>query len=320
MFYKPVGDVLLYTVHINNKPRLYSYDTENMTQILLEENIGATNGNCISNNYLYTWNIEVREENGEKVPYVNTKRVDLLTGNITFLGEPRREKPEYQLIGAYNGLILATDPEETVTYVASEDDPMNFKQIWNRRMAFIFTNGKDLFFKSKDNEDASSDTYYFYHTDSDGNVLSKHEMNGGMYWGTLSEGRYLYYIPQEMTTVKLPCGEIKMPMRNLYKLDTETGETTVAFEFVGDYSYLWISLGNSDIMVKDNKLYTNNLEGYIYPNGDLTAECIEVTYKSGLVIIDLATGDLDYVTGDYAAKNDYSLTWNKEHIDMNMDY
>lgn len=319
-FFRPMGNIFLYTILRGSNAGLYSYDTISMSQICLDDDASTINQYCVSDKYLYTWNTVVKEENGEKISYHNYKRVDLTTGETTELGELTKGKPEYRLIGAYNGLLLATNPEETVTYVCSEEAPWELEQIWNRRMGFIFTNGKELLFKSENHESVEPDTYYFYHTDLDGNVISRHELKDGMYWGTLSEGRYLYYIPQKLMTVSLPLGKVTMHQRYLYRLDTVTGETTVAFEFSGDYSYLWLELGDCDIMVKDGKLYTSHLQGYIYPGGDTSAEPEKCIMKSGMVIIDMETGALDYITAEYDPSNDYMLECNIEHVEMELEY
>ncbi len=193
--------------------------------------------------------------------------------------------------------LYATDPEETVTYVSDEEAPGEFKKIWDRRIAFIFTDGNELFFKSKDPDNMDSDTYYFYRTDFEGNVKSKHELNGGMYWGGLHDGRNLYYVPQEKISIVLPDGsEQETHPRYMYKLDIETGEQTVAFEFSGDYSLMYLGQSGNDLMVYDNKIYTYDLCGYVPKDDGEGYDMLNL--KRGLVIIDMDNGDITYITAE----------------------
>ena len=188
-------------------------------------------------------------------------------------------------------------------------------------MAFIFTDGNELFFKSGDIDNKQSDTYCFYNTDLDGNVISKHELNGGMLFGSILDGRNLYYVPQEMVTITVPDGTKKdVHQRYIYKLDTETGETTVAFEFNGDYSMLWFLNTANDIMVYENKIYTYSLGGVVCPDGGV--EGVDFDYflrDDGVVIIDMETGDIDYVTATFNFNNNLQFEWNVEKIAMDIE-
>ena len=275
------------------KPSMYVYDLVKMTHTLIDEDAAMNNQYCISERYLYYHNIEVKDNKN----YYNFKQVDMLTGDIRIFGDATESSPQYRLIGAYAGKLYATDPEETVTYVSDEKTPGEFKKIWDRRMAFIFTDGKELFFKSKDPENMNSDTYYFYHTDFEGNVKSKHELNGGMYWGGLHDGRHLYYVPQEKITIVLPDGsEQETHPRYMYKLDIETGEQTVAFEFSGDYSLMYLGQSGNDLMVYDNKIYTYDLCGYVPKDDGEGYDMLNL--KRGLVVIDMENGDITYITAE----------------------
>ena len=322
-FFRVFSDTMIYNAQLQNRDlgkktlHMFAYNMEHMTNTLLEDDAGTTNQYCISEQYVYFTNVTVKEEKS----YYNFKQVNLFTGENIIFGEESLGKTEYKLIGAYNGKLFATNPEETVTYVCSEENPGEFQKIWDRRMSFIFTDGTELYFASKDVNNMQSDTYYFYNTDLKGNVISKHELKGGMSFGSILDGRNLYYVPKETVIITIPDGtEKETHQRYIYKLDTETGETSVAFEFNGDYSMLWFLNTANDFMVYDNKIYTYKLGGVVCPEGGV--EGVDFDYfllEDGVVIIDIETGDINYVTANYDANEGFQFAWNIETISMDID-
>lgn len=295
--------------------QLYHYDFSSMENKLLNDNASSFSLYCISENYIYFQNVVTKDD----TKYYNHRQVNIATGESRVFGKESAIRTEYVLIGAYGGKLYATDADYTATYICNEEEPGEFVKIWDYQMAFIFTNGEDIFFKSKDPDAPDSDNYYFYHTDYDGNVISKYELNGGMHWGDMHDGRYLYYVPQEKIIVTLPNGGTEeMHSRELYKLDTETGEQTVIFRFDGDYSALQLGNKANDLIVHDNKIYTFELYGKIATDEGKDPKYLNMR-KGGLIIIDIETGDINRVTADYVnTSNGMALEWKSEIIPMDL--
>lgn len=322
-FFHVYSDKIIYNARLINKDfgkstlHLFAYDLDHMTNTLLDDNAGNSNQYCISNKYAYYRNITVKD--GQN--YYNFKQVNMSTGEIRTFGEETLGKTGLHLLGAYDGNLYATDWEGTVTYVCSEEKLGKFKKIWDSRMGFIFTDGNELFFASKDVDNIQSNVYCFYNTDLNGNVISKHELEGGILFGSIIDGRNLYYIPSETVTITVPDGTKKdVHQRYIYKLDTETGETSVAFEFNGDYSMLWLLNVANDFMVYENKIYTYSLGGVVCPEGGVEgADFDYFLLDDGVVIIDIETGDIKYVTANYDANEGFQFTWNIETIPMDID-
>ena len=162
--------------------------------------------------------------------------------------------------------------------------------------------------------------YYYYRTDYNGNIISKYKLNGGMKWGSILNGRDLYYIPSSEESVTLPDGSVrKMHPRVIYRLDTETGEETAAFSFSGDYAALSVGFGFNDLIVYDNKIYTAELTGEIFSKeADGSISSKPLSLKNGIVIIDMATSDITYITASHIknALGDTELSVKTEIIHM----
>lgn len=325
-FFRAYSNLLVYNTVLKNDDlggvtlHLFSFDSAHMQNTLLDDNASTSNYYSVSNRYAYFTNVTT--QNGKT--YYNFKQVELSTGEIRIFGEAKEGAPEYTLIGAIGGKLFAADAESKATYVCSEDDPGEFTPFWGKVISYIYAGENDLFFKSRDPEDDTPKDkakYYYYHTDYDGNVISKHELTGGMKWGSIVDGQNLYYIPSDEIEIILPDGSSKKTHpREMYKLDTQTGEQTVAFKFDGDYGGLSLGFGGNDLIVYDNKIYTSNITGSIYStneSGEITAK--KLTLNKGLVIIDMQNGDIDYVTANYAMADSgvYQLSWSVEKIKMN---
>ena len=327
-FFRASSNLLLYNAVLQNEelgrvtPHLYCFDSVRMQNTLLDDNASTSNYYSVSNRYAYFTNVTV--QNGKTC--FNFKQVDLSTGEIKIFGEAKEDAPEYTLIGAVGGKLFAADAESTATYVCSEDDPGNFTPFWDKVISYIYAGENNLFFKSRDPEDDTPKDkakYYYYHTDYDGNVISKHELTGGMKWGSIFDGRNLYYIPSDEIEITLPDGKTKKTHpREVYKLDIKTGEQTVAFKFDGDYYGLSIGFGSNDLIVYDNKIYTSDITGNIYSEneaGEITAQ--KLVLNKGLVIIDMLSGNIEYVTANYdrTESDGFELLSNTKKIEMNKD-
>lgn len=309
--FRVYGDNVVYSAVLNNSDgkgesnltvHLLCYNPKKMTNYVIEDNVIGSNRVSLSNRYLYRDNITVE---GNK-SYYNYSQIDLVTGEKTEFGNKTLAKQEYVILGASDGRVFATNADETETYICKEDSPGEYTDFWNRRISFIFTNGEDLFFQSKDHTDLKSNTYYYYHTDLDGNVIARYKLDDGISWGGVFDGKSLYYIPREEIEVEFPDGsKYEIHSRELYKIDFETGEQTVAFRFDGDWSYFRLVSTNNHIAVYDNKIYTGDVRGTVYSkdaNGELIQE--GYSFSNGLSIIDMETGDLTYITADYSASMD----------------
>lgn len=285
------------------KNRLFSYDPINMKNIMIDKNPSTASTSRIGDRYYYSENITVKEENGEKVNYTNLRQLDLFTGEEIIFGNAiKGNTPEYGIIGAIDGNIYANNTVEGGLYICPESDPGNFRKLRDSSIGYPFVSEKDIFFKSVDPEDGKT---YYYHTDLEGNELAKHELVGGMQWGSIYDGRYLYYIPEE--TVDFQCGDGSVQpihSREIYKLDMQTGEKTVAFTFNGQYETMGLVEGVSLFIVHDGKLYTNQIGEYNFTRGtgslsNVTVYGNGVTIKDGLIIIDMESGDITHVSADY---------------------
>ena len=317
-YFHVYSDKMIYNAQLQNRDlgkktlHLMSYNMKDMTNVLLDDNAGTSNQYCVSDKYIYFRNVTVRD--GQS--FFNFRQVDLSTGESRIFGKETDKKTEYDLIGAYGGKLYARDWEGTGTYICSEENPGNFQKFWDGPIGFVFTDGNELFFSSKE-----SDISFFYNTDLDGNVISKYELKGGISFGSIIDGRNLYYVPMETVTITVPDGTKKdVHQRFIYKLDTETGETTVAFEFNGDYSMLWFINTANDILVHENKIYTYKLGGVVCPEGGV--EGVDFDYfllDDGVVIIDMATGDIEYVTATFNFNNKLQFEWNVEKIPMDIE-
>ena len=107
--------------------------------------------------------------------------------------------------------MYAADADSGATYVCSEEKPGNFTLFWGRVISYIYAGSDDIFFKSRDPEDNTPKDmadYYYYRTDYNGNIISKYKLNGGMKWGSILNGRDLYYIPSSEESVTLPDGSV----------------------------------------------------------------------------------------------------------------
>lgn len=285
------------------KNRLFSYDPIKMKNIMIDKNPSTASTSRIGNRYYYSENITVKEENGEKVNYTNLRQLDLFTGEeIVFGNAIKGNAPEYRIIGAIDGNIYANNTQTGGVYICPESEPGNFRKLRDSSMGYVFVSENDIFFKSADPESGKE---YYYHTDMDGNELAKHELVGGMQWGSIYDGRYLYYIPSE--EVEFQCGDGSVQpihSREIYRLDMETGEQTVAFTFSGQYETMGLVKGVSIFIVHDNKLYTNQIGEYNFSRkvkdpSEATIYGEGITLKDGMIIIDFETGDITRVTADY---------------------
>ncbi len=325
-FFRASSNLLIYNAVLQNEelgrvtPHLYCFNSVSMQNTLLDDNASTSNYYSVSNRYAYFINVTVENEKN----YFNFKQVDISTGEIKIFGEAKEGTPEYTLIGAVGGKLFAADAESTATYVCSEDDPGNFAPFWGKVISYIYAGENDLFFKSRDPDDNTPKDqakYYYYHTDYEGNIISKHELTGGMKWGSIVGGQNLYYIPSDEIEITLPDGKTKKTHpREVYKLDTETGEQTVAFRFDGDYYGLSLGFGGNDLIVYDNKIYTSNITGNIYSEneaGEITVQ--KLVLNKGLVIIDMLNGNIDYVTANYdrSESGGSEVSWNTEVFKMN---
>lgn len=325
MFFRAYPDIILYSAAILNEksgkvtPHLYRFDPVKISNMLLDANAGSSNYYTASDRYVYFTNTVVKNDK----TYFNFKQIDLANGNIRIFGEERDGAPAYTLIGAVNGKLYAADADSGATYVCSEEEPGNFTLFWGRVISYIYAGSDDIFFKSRDPEDNTPKDmadYYYHRTDYNGNIISRHKLNGGMKWGSILNGRDLYYIPSSEESVTLPDGSVrKMHPRVIYRLDTETGEETAAFSFSGDYAALSVGFGFNDLIVYDNKIYTAELTGEIFSKeADGSISSKPLSLKNGIVIIDMATSDITYITASHIknASGDTELSVKTEIIHM----
>ena len=185
------------------KNRLFSYDPIKMKNIMIDKNPSTSSTSRIGDRYYYSENITVKEENGEKVTYTNLRQLDLFTGEEIIFGNAiKGNTPEYSIIGAIDGNIYANNTQTGGVYICPESEPGNFRKLRDSSMGYVFVSENDIFFKSADPESGKE---YYYHMDMEGNELAKHELVGGMQWGSIYDGRYLYYIPAE--EVEFQCGD-----------------------------------------------------------------------------------------------------------------
>lgn len=325
MFFRANNETLLYNAAIVNDkygkitPHLYRFDPAAMSNMLLDSSASFSNHYTASDEYVYFTNTVVKKDK----TYFNFKQISLTTGNIKIFGEEREGAPAYTLIGAVNGKLYAADADSGATYVCNESDPGSFTLFWERVISYVYAGNNDLFFKSRDpHDDTPKDKadYYYYHTDCNGNIISKHKLNGGMKWGSIFDGRNLYYIPSVEEDITLPDGSIqKMHPRVIYKLDTVTGNETVAFSFTGDYAALSIGFGFNDLIVYNNKIFTAELTGKVFSDdaaGNTKSETLSL--KNGIVIIDMTTADITYITASHVknAVGDTELSLKRETIHM----
>ena len=309
--YRVFSNVVVYhalgLIEETKSVRLYAYSPISMKNVMIDENPSTMSNSKIGNRYYYSVNIIVKNENGTDVPYSNLRRVDLLTGEAEIFGnEVEGTTPEYSILGAIDGNIYANNTVSGGLYICSEDDPGNFRKLRDSSIGYTFVSESDIFFKSVD---PVSGKEYYYHTDIEGTEISKHELVGGMQWGSIYDGRYLYYIPSEKVTFECGDGSVQpIHSREIFKLDMETGERTVAFTFSGEYETMGLVEGRSLFIVHENKLYTNQIAEYNFKRdekdtSDLTVYGKGISLNDGLIIIDMENGDITHVTADYERKN-----------------
>lgn len=332
LFFKAFPDILIYSAPLDSgiasgngsrlTNHLFCFDSDAMTNTLLDNNASITNMYCMSNRYAYFTNVVAKDGKN----YFNHKQVDIKTGEIRIFGEETEGAAPYNLVGAINGNLFATNAEMTATYICSEDTPGEFRKFWDKAISYLWAGENDLFFKSRAPEDDTPKEeakYYFYHTDLDGNVIAKCELVGGMRWCSIYDGRYLYYIPDEDVYVtNLDGGSIKIHSRELYRLDMETGKREIAFSFDGDYATMSLkfSFGN-DMIVYGNKIYTAHIGEATSMRDPQTGELIyggkSINCTDGIAIIDMSNGDITYVTANYSRRGG-EMTSNVEHIPMDI--
>lgn len=302
-FYKVRGEHILYDVFGFD---IYSYNTSTMENLLLDDSReGIASGNMtVSDDYLYFMAYVVDENTGEMSSAY--RRVNLSNGESEMFLESEQSRNPYELLGAANGKIYWTDRAYTTTYISDESDPENLKIFWNATMSYIWIGEKDMCFRAKDPD---SGEYCFYRTDLDGNVISKVKIEGNMKWGSLCDGKHLYYISAEDTPLYLEDGAAVIDQkgyamtgnnRTVYCLDIDTGERSVAFTFDGDYSalYLRFSMGHVFYVV-DGKIITSYIGGYWLrenEEGELVSEYFDLhDGNNGISIIDMENGDIKYI-------------------------
>lgn len=323
-FFKAFSDLLIYNASgridgNNNANCIYAFDPIGMRNILIDDNASTKNWYCVSNKYLYSTNTVVRDG----VTYYNHKQVSISDGSERIFGEETEGAAPYNLIGAIGGYLYAQNAEQTETYICSEEEPGEFILFWKKPISYIWAGENDLFFRSRDPENDDG-KYYFYRTDFDGNVITRRELAGDLKWCSFYDGKHLYYIPREETTFvnNDEAQTVKnIHWREMYCLDMETGERTVAFTFNGDYETLALqfSLGN-DIIVHDGKIYTYNItqqRGYIDEETNEYMIGGPEGFSKGIVIIDMETGDVTHITADYSRRGEF--TTNTEYHPMHIE-
>ncbi len=327
-FFRAFSDGIVYTAPLDTDQNsqltkhLFCFNSDTMTNTLLDSSVNSANMYCVSEKYIYFTNVVTKDGKS----YYNHKQVDLSSGKVKVFGEETEGVTPYNLIGAIGGCLYATDTERTVTYICSEDKPGEFTKFWDKPIVNLWAGENDLFFKSRapdDDTPKEEAKYFFYHTDKDGKIIAKHELVGGMRWCSIYDGRYLYYIPDEDVYVtNLDGGSIKIHSRELYRLDMETGKREIAFTFDGDYATMALkfSFGN-DVIVYGNKIYTAHIGEATSMRDPQTGELIyggkSINCTDGIAIIDMSNGDITYVTANYSRRGG-EMTSNVEHIPMDI--
>ncbi len=330
LYFRAFSNVLVYNAVQKNDDNkltnhLYGYETETMRNVELHDNASTTNQYCVSEEYAYFDNVINKND---KI-YYNHKQIKLSDGSIKVFGEETEGNTPYYLVGAIGGYLFATDNERTITYVCREDTPGNFTKFWDKPISYLWAGSNDLFFKSRDPADdtpKSEAKYYFYHTDYEGNIISKQELVGGMKWGSIYDGKNLYYIPSKDET--FICGdgtEKSIHCREIYCLNMETGERTVAFKFDGMYETMALQLGlGNEMIVLNNKIYTYSVGEINSKENIVTKEVIVygkgVSLRNGIIIIDMSNGDITFVQAEYSRNTDKSCEaiYNIEKIEMDL--
>lgn len=323
-YFRAFSEMLVYVASYSNSDRkmthyVLAYDPNTMKNVELDDNASTSNWYCVSNKYIYFTNTVVRDS----VIYYNHKQVSISDGRETVFGEEKEGAPPYTLLGAINGYLFAQSSEDGKTYICKEDTPGEFTLFWENGISNIWAGKNDIFFRSSD-PDSNDGKYCFYQVDLEGNVLKKQEIIGDMRWCSFYDGKNLYYIPAEETefvnieddtTTKIHC-------RELYCLDMETGERTVAFRFDGDYATmaLQFSMGN-DIIVRDGKIYTYKIteqSGYWDENNEKwISGGKQLSFNNGIAIIDMQSGDITHITADYSTMGEIST--NSDFYEMDLE-
>ena len=113
LFFKAFPDLLIYSAPLNTDQNsqltnhMFCFDAVAMTNTLLDSNASTTNIYCMSNRYAYYTNVVPKNN----INYFNHKQVDIKTGEIRIFGEETEGVTPYNLIGAINGILYATDAE-----------------------------------------------------------------------------------------------------------------------------------------------------------------------------------------------------------------
>ena len=313
-FYRVVGDRIIYDiVQPNSETKLaevhsYIYNTSIMENILLDDSRVSSAGSeyIVSEEYLYFKGC--RKDSKTNETYAFFRQVELSSGKAKNLFEKLGTSPDVFLLGAMNGKLYFSDRECTVTYVCDENDPENsYSEFWGACMSYIWMSENDMIFRSKDPKNKQDSSFYIYRTDFSGNVLSKARIEGDMKWGSICDGKHLYYIPFDEVPLRLSDGSpivnqfgsaVMGNARELYCLDIDTGERSIAFTFDGDYSGLsmWPSEIGRSFYVSDGKIIVSHLSGPFLKKGADGENKTEVlTLKNGIIIIDMENGDINYI-------------------------
>lgn len=331
-YFRAFSNVLLYNCFISDYENqksvncLYAYEPDTIRNIIIDDYASTSNQYCVSENYAYFNN--VIKKDGKT--YFNHKQVKLSDGSVKIFGEETEGKTRYTLVGAINGYLFANDLYENVTYVCSEDNPGEYTVFWNSIISSIWAGENDLFFKARVSPNLISESeapYYFYHTDYEGNVMSKHELVGGMKWGSIYDGKHLYYIPAEDSSFVCGDGTTRsIHSREIYLLNIDTGERSVAFTFDGDLVTMEIEFGmGNEMFVFDNKIYTYSIgEANVSYNPDTNETTVYgsgIGLRDGIVAIDMSNGDITFIQANYDIKSfeAYEFVYDIQHYEMNIE-
>lgn len=297
-FYKVRGEYILYDVMGFD---IYSYNTSTMENILLDDSRegSASNIMTVSDDYLYFMAYVVDEKTGETSGAY--RRINLSNGKAEMFLESEKAINPYHILGAVNGKLYWTNREYTETYISDESDPESLRKVWDSAISYIYVGENDMCFRARDPE---TEDYCFYRADFDGNIISKAKIEGNMKWGSLCDGKHLYYIPAEDVPLYYEDGNAVVNQkgnaitgnnRTVYCLDIDTGERSVAFTFDGDYSGLWLKYGYAFYVV-DGKIIIPYLAGEVL-NEDENGEAFinDFAYTRGITIIDMENGDIKYI-------------------------